>query len=105
MKPEDKMQYGLARNIFRCWAVEVQGTVDVWISFPKAFSYETVSAGIKARNFDIVSTEFKDYKILVLRIPVNRLNELAALPFIEYVQTAPKEDTPINDKSRTNSRE
>lgn len=104
LTPEQKMEPSLASGIFPSWAVKTFGTVDVWISFPKAFSFETVSAGIKARNFDITSTEFKDYNILVVRVPTNRLSELAGLPYIDYVQTAPKEDTPINDKSTVNSR-
>lgn len=104
LAPAQKMDPSLANGIFPHWAVKTFGTVDVWISFPKAFLYETISSGIKARNFDVISTELKDYNILVLRIPTNRLNELAALPFIDYVQTAPKEDTPINDKSEANSR-
>ncbi len=104
LTPEQKMEPSLANGIFPNWAVKTFGTVDVWVSFPKAFSYETVSTGIKARNFDIVSTDFKGYNILVVRVPTNRLSELAALPYIDYVQTSPKEDTPINDKSTVNSR-
>lgn len=104
LTPEQKMQPSLARGVFPNWAVKAAGTVDIWVSFPKTFSYETVSAEIKTRNFDIVSTEYKNYNVIGLRIATNRINELAALPFIDYVQTAPKEDEPVNDKSRTNSR-
>ena len=99
LAPEQKMESSLADGVFPSWAVKVAGTVDVWISFPKTFSYNTVSTEIKSRNIDIISTEYKDYNIVALRIATSRLKELAALPFIEYVQTIPKEDEPLNDKS------
>jgi hypothetical protein len=104
LTPEQKMQPSLASGSFLDWAVKAAGTVDVWVSFPGTFSYEIISTEIKSRNFDIVSTEYKSYHIIGLRVAVSRLKELAALPFIEYVQTAPREDEPINDKSRGNSR-
>ena len=104
LTPEQKMQPILAAGIFPNWAVKTPGTIDVWISFPKAFSYETVSNEIRTRNFDITSTEFKGYNIIALRIAADRIKELASLPFIDYVQAAPKEDEPVNNKSTVNSR-
>ncbi|MFI5133000.1 MAG: S8 family serine peptidase [Chitinophagales bacterium] len=101
---EQKMQPDLARGIFPVWAVQSAGTVDVWISFPKTFSYETVSTELKQQNFDIISTSFKDYRIIALRISVLRVNELAMLPFIEYVQPAPHEDQSLNHQSVPNAR-
>ena len=99
-----KMEPSLANGIFPDWAVKVAGTIDVWVSFPRTFSYETVSAGIKAKNFDIISTDYKNYNIVGLRLATNRLTELAMLPFIEYVQVAPKEAQPLNDISTTNTK-
>ena len=99
LTPEQKMQPSLAAGIFPRWSVKTPGTLDVWISFPKAFSFETVSVEIKNRNFDIIATDYKNYNIIALRVAAERIKELAALPFIEYVQAAPKEDEPINNKS------
>src|SRR5688500_4297522 len=61
LSPEQKIQPSLAKGVFPNWAVKAAGTVDVWVSFPKTFSYEMVSAEIKAKNFEIVSTEYKSY--------------------------------------------
>ncbi|MGZ5248213.1 MAG: hypothetical protein ACXWCR_13985, partial [Flavitalea sp.] len=104
LTPEQKLHPSLARGVFPNSVIKAAGTVDVWISFPKTFSFETVSAGIKAGNFEIVSTEYKDYNIIALRVAISRITELASLPFIDYVQEAPKEDVPLNNKSRANSR-
>jgi len=104
LTPEQKMQPTLAAGIFPAWATKTPGTIDIWISFPKSFSYESVSSEIRNRNFDILSTVFKQYNIMSIRIAVDRLKELAALPFIDFVQAAPKEDQPVNNKTVTNSK-
>ena len=44
--------YFLSKGNFPAWAVKVAGTIDVWVSFPKSFSYEEVLQEIKKRNFD-----------------------------------------------------
>ena len=101
---EQKMQPALAKGIFPPWAVKIPGTIDVWISFPKTFTFETVAKELKQKNFDIISTLLKNYSIIALRISAQRLNELALLPFIEYVQPAPHEDQPLNHHSVPNAR-
>jgi hypothetical protein len=104
LTPEQKMQPSLAKGIYPAWAVKVGGTVDVWISFPKTFSFETVINEFKTRNIDIVSTLYKDYRIIALRVSAARLKELASQPFIEYVQVAPGEDKTLNNNSTVSSR-
>ncbi len=99
-----KMQPELATGNFPSWAVKVAGTVDAWISFPKTFDFETVKGELQKRNFEIISADYKSYRILALRVPVTRLGELALLPFIEYVQSAPGEDKPVNYNSMFLSR-
>ncbi len=102
--PEQKMQPELAKGNFPDWSVKVAGTLDVWISFPKSFSYERVKQELRIRNFDITGESYKNYRIVALRIAAMRLNELASLPFIEYVQPAPHEDQPLNYNSKFASR-
>ncbi|MBS1920299.1 MAG: S8 family serine peptidase [Bacteroidetes bacterium] len=104
LSPEQKMQPNLAKGILPAWAVKTPGTVDVWISFPKSFSYTTVNEELKQKNFDVISSYFKDYRILALRISQQRISELASLPFIEYVQPAPHEDQLLNHQSVPNAR-
>ena len=99
-----KMQPELAAGKYPFWAVKSLGTVDVWISFPKTFSYESVQEELKSKNFEIVSSQQKEYRIIALRVAINRLNELALLPFIEFVQAAPAADQPINYNSMYASR-
>ena len=104
LSAQQKMQPELSRGDFPSWAVKVAGTVDVWISFPKSFSFETVQLELKNKNLEIISTQYKEYRIIALRVAVQRLGELALLPFIEYVQAAPAEDQPVNYNSMFASR-
>lgn len=96
LTPSQKMHPSISSGLFPAWAVKVQGTVDVWISFPRSFLYEMVKKELLAKNFDIISDIYKDYNILSLRVAAQRVFELASLPFIEYVQPAPGEDKPLN---------
>ncbi|MFI5187187.1 MAG: S8 family serine peptidase [Chitinophagales bacterium] len=104
LRPEQKMPFPLSIGIAPAWSVKVAGTADVWISFLKVFSYESVISELKRRNFDTTSTAYKNYHIICLRVPLQRLTELASLPFVEYVQPAPHEDQPLNNVDRSDSR-
>ena len=99
-----KMQPEMAKGNFPSWAVKSQGTVDVWISFPRSFSFETVQQELQNKNFEIISRQQKDYRVIALRVAVSRLSELALLPFIEFVQATPAADQPINYNSMFASR-
>lgn len=99
-----KMQPALASGSYPAHAIKVAGTIDVWISFPLSQEVEKVIKELQARNFDIRSTQFISSRIISLRISTARLQELASLPFVEYVEAAPGEDQPLNNYSRNNSR-
>ena len=102
--PEYKMQPALAAKSFPAWASRTPGAVNVWISFPKTFTYEQVVQELRVRNFDILSIAYKDYRIIALLVSVERLRELALYPFIEYVESAPHEDQSLNYNSMFASR-
>jgi hypothetical protein len=104
LSAQQKMEPALAAGIFPAWAVKTPGTVDVWVSFPKSFSYTQVVTELAKKNIDIQESIYQQYRIISLRIAANRLAELAVMPCIEYVQAAPKEDEPVNHKSTVNTK-
>jgi hypothetical protein len=104
LKPEQKMHPALAKGIIPAWSVKVQGTIDVWISFAKTLSFESVSKELRERNYDIISTTYKNYHVIALRISVQQIATLASLSFIDYVQPAPQEDRPLIYDSRKGAR-
>jgi hypothetical protein len=104
LNPEQKMSKDLSVKVAPAWAIKVQGTADVWIRILKNDSFDSVIAQLKQKNFDIISTDYRNFHIVALRVSLQRLNELASLPYIEYVQSAPHEDQPLNNVDRSDSR-
>ena len=102
--PAHKLQPALAAGRFPSWAVKQAGMIDVWARFVQTFSWSTVETELVSQGFEVQSSELKQYRILALRIPISRLHELAANPFIEYVQAVPKQEQPLNNRSINNSR-
>ncbi|NIJ51286.1 S8 family serine peptidase [Dyadobacter arcticus] len=104
LSAEQKMQSILANGRIPAYAMKSPGNVDIWISFPKSFRFEEIRDSLKASNFELIAETYKEHQILALRIPVSRLKELAARPFIQYVQAIPPEDKPFNNRSTANGR-
>lgn len=103
LQAEQKMQPQLARGTYAPRIVRAGGLIDVWISFPRAFTEAEVREELLAHGYAIAGDQYKEYRILALTVPVAQLRALAALPVIEYVQAAPAEDQLLNNKSTVNS--
>lgn len=94
--PEQKMQPQLAKGMYPYWAMKGNNVVDVWASFPKTFSFETVQQELVSRNFEVLSSVYKNYHVISLRVNVQQLHELASLVCIDYVQPIPAADQLLN---------
>lgn len=104
LSPEQKMEERLVRGSIPSWASKTGGTVDLWISFPKTFQVADVMSRLREKQLDILSSQLAQFRILSLRISPARIKELAALPFVEFVQLAPKGDELLLTNSRALSR-
>ena len=104
LTPDQKMHPSMAKGIFPSWATKTPGLVDVWISFPKVFSFDEMKTLLRQNNIEITSTKYSSYNVLGLRIIRNRLHEIASLPFIEYIEPAPHGDQNLNYVASQNSR-
>jgi hypothetical protein len=104
LSAEQKMHPDLARNNLPAWSVRSAGMADVWISFPKTFSAGEVRQQLTASGIQITSTDYIQYNIVAIKIPRNRIQSLASLPFIEYMQPAPHGDQLLNIESRSNTK-
>ena len=104
LSPEQKMHPAMARGVFPSWTIKTPGLVDVWISFPKVFSFDDIKILLRQNNIEITSTKYSQYNVLGLRIIRSRLQEIAGLPFIAYIEPAPHGDQKLNYISKQNSR-
>ncbi|MDQ6479881.1 S8 family serine peptidase [Dyadobacter sp. LHD-138] len=101
---EQKLQTSLANGTIPVHAKKVAGFVDVWVNFPRSFTAADVLAALKNDHYEVLSDIYKDYQVLEIRVEESKLNDLAQLPFIQYIQAIPKEDRPVNDHSTVNGR-
>ena len=104
LSPEQKMHPSMAKGIFPSWAIRTPGMVDVWISFPRTISFDEIKNLLRSKNIEITSTQYSKYNVIGLRIIRNRLNEVASIPFIEYMEPAPHGDQKLNYIAKQNSR-
>ncbi|MBL0234989.1 MAG: S8 family serine peptidase [Chitinophagaceae bacterium] len=81
LSPSQKIQSQLKDQLY--------GTAEVQVSFPGSYSFTDVKRMLVQKNFSITDESKKEYRVLSLSIPLSRLEELASLPFIEYVEKAP----------------
>lgn len=99
LSPSQKMTTELAAGIIPSRSNKVKGFADVWISFPRSFSYQEVIQELQQKNFQILDNAYRAYRIIALRVPAHRLFELAGLPCIEYVQPVPPANVMLNYNS------
>ncbi len=99
LSPIQKMHTSLAKKMFPRWAVKIGGTIDLWFSYPVNFTPTEIKAVLAEKNIDLLDETYQQYHILSVRIAQSRIEELAAQPFVEYIQPTPKEDEEVNNKS------
>ncbi|MDQ3279167.1 MAG: S8 family serine peptidase, partial [Bacteroidota bacterium] len=104
LTPQQKMQTDFARGRIPAWAVKKAGTVDIWLSFYKNLEADAVLKSISQAGIEVISTNHIVYRIVAVRIGLDRISEIAALPFVEFIQPAPPKDQQLNYNSRTVSR-
>lgn len=104
LSAEQKMQPGLANGNIPSHAFASPTTVDLWISYPKSFSYEEIQAALQGLQYEVVSDKYQHYQILTVRVPAKELKKLAGQPFVQYVQAVPQPDRQLNNKSTVNGR-
>lgn len=104
LSPRHKMHPLLSRGVVPEWAQKGAQLADLWISFPKTYTAAEVIQYLREQKIEIISTDQQQHRILGVRIATDLLDELAAYPFIEYVEPVPPPDKVLNQNSRNVSR-
>ena len=104
LQPKQKMHPNLAKGIYPSWATRNTGMIELWISFPKTLSPSAVKQLLHENGISITTTYYQDYRIIGILIPKQRIEEVAALPFIDYIEPAPHGDQLLNKGSRNTSK-
>lgn len=102
--PEQKMQPELSKGILPNWSLKENNQIELWVSYPRSFSFETVYQELTGKGYQITSTLYKNYQVIVVKIPAQQLTEIASLSCIDYVQAAPAPDRLLNTNSMAASK-
>ena len=104
LAPKQKMHPMLAKGEIPGWARNGTQMVDLWVSFPRTYAVADVIRFLAEEKIAVLSTGQQAYRILSVRLATDRLEELAAYPFIEYVEPVPPPDKEFNENSRNAAR-
>lgn len=104
LTPGQKIHSLLAAATFPAYTVKVPGKVDVAVSYPRSIALSKVKQDLQRNNFEIVSESLREYQVLEVRLDTNRLEQLAALPWLQYIEPVPAPAEPLNDKSTAGTR-
>ena len=104
LTPAQKIHPALKGPAFPEHAVKVPGKVDVCISYPRSADLKEVKADLQRNNIETISESLAAYQMLEVRVEQNRLEELAALPWLQYIEAVRAPDELLNDKSEAVSK-
>lgn len=104
LTPDQKIQPVLMAPTLPEHVVKVPGKADVSISYPRSIALADVKLDLQKNNFEIISEALSRYQILEMRLDTNRLRQLAALPWLQYIEPIPAPAMPLNDKSTAGTR-
>jgi hypothetical protein len=98
LKNEDKIAADVAP------ALQAGGTDKIWIALHNDVNANTAIAALKNSGYTISSVEHQHYNILELQINSAQLLNIAALPFVKYIENAPPPPVNLDIDNRNNAR-
>lgn len=104
LSPEDKLSPRFINHNIPAWAVKQPGTVDVIVHFSKGITPVDAESYFLYKQFTLLDKSWSNYYFLSLRIDQNRINELASIPFVEYIEPVAPNPATFNFLMRSNTR-
>ena len=101
---DQKIHAALTAPTLPAHTLKVPGKVDVSISYPRSIALSDARQDLQKHNFEIISETLSRYQVLEVRLDTNRLEQLAALPWVEYIEATMPPLELLNDKSVADSR-
>ncbi|MES2772612.1 MAG: S8 family serine peptidase [Bacteroidota bacterium] len=86
------------------WIQGVNGRMDVLIKISTGISIAAAKQYLQEKGFALASSPFEDYHILQSHALSASLLDLAAIPFVEYIEPVHPADKALNNRSRDMAR-
>ena len=96
--PEQKIEPALTKELLNI------DSIKIWIMLFNSVNTDTAIVALQDRGYNITSLANKDYKVLEINTSGGAIVNLAALPFVKYIEQAPPLPEPLLNDSRTLSR-
>jgi len=84
--PEQKIDMHLLRPQLPPWALRAGGSIQLLVRITAGMPVGDALVVLQKRGFRVAGLEWQHAGVVALQAPVERLRELAALPFVGYVQ-------------------
>ena len=104
LEAAEKLSPELFSKKFPSWATRAGGMINVWIQFSASLNLPELQSLLNVSGFEVRNARFVKQHIVEVSLDTARLNGLASLPYVEYVQAVPAPDREINFNSRVGSR-
>jgi hypothetical protein len=104
LSPQDKLSKRLIENNIPSWAVKQPNTVDVIVHFSKGITPDEAESYFLGKQYPVVDKTWSDYHFITLRAGQQNINELAAIPFVEYIEPVAPDPKTFNYLMRSNTR-
>lgn len=100
----DKLSSRLAEKRIPYWAVKAPNKVDVIVHFNPAVSASLAKDYFIQQGCVIIDNSWKDYHFITLRTDQQKILQLAATPFVEYIEPVAPDPKIFNYAMRANTR-
>jgi hypothetical protein len=101
---EDKLSKKLFKNQIPSWAVKQANKVDVIVHFSKGITPVFAKDYFIAHQYQLIEEAWSNYGFVTLRIDQHNINNLATIPFVEYIEPIAPDPKTFNYVMRTNTR-
>lgn len=96
--PALKISNGLSELL-----INQQGT-DVMIAYFRTVPFDTVERHLAEHGCTIIDSDAKVHQVISVKLPGGKLGDLAALPFIQYIDKVPPPPVALNWESKNQTR-
>ncbi len=100
----DKLSTRLAENNIPRWATKEPGKVDAIVHFNQAISVTFAKEYFIHLGAVVLDESWKDYYFISIRIDQNKLRQIAATSFVQYIEPVAPEPKTLNYVMRANTR-
>lgn len=104
LQPGDKLCARLFKKQIPSWAIKQANTVDLIVHFSKGVTSAFAKEYFISKQYQLIDEVWSSYGFVTLRVDQENINELASIPFVEYIEPVAPDPKTFNYVMRNNTR-